>query len=248
LLFCVWALTSCHSPANKGNGQGVPKKDTVKTIAQAPPQKKATGAFVILDTVAGKDTLKVVLFRDSMIRCSINNLADTFNAARDYMHWDTSFSDYLSYNVAPILIPGEKKPKKFILNDSLVVIPLCVGNSNMQLYLLNKTKKSLKFALKNGFNVFYSSSFYSYVDLKHNTIINYADRIYIARGPGEDHWVFPVFRYKIAHKHIVEINSSAVYFKEFERLDMENTDDIRTFFNNIVHHFNWKIPANYVPY
>ena len=70
---------------------------------------------MILDTVAGKDTLKVVLFRDSMIRCSINNLADTFNAARDYMHWDTSFSDYLSYNVAPILIPGEKKPKKFIL-------------------------------------------------------------------------------------------------------------------------------------
>ena len=42
LLFCVWALTSCHSPANKGNGQGVQKKDTVKTIAQAPPQKKAT--------------------------------------------------------------------------------------------------------------------------------------------------------------------------------------------------------------
>ena len=205
LLFCVVALTSCHSPANKGNGQGGAKKDTVKTIAQAPPPNKATSTFVILDTVAGRDTIKVVLYRDSMIRCSINNLSDTFNAARDYMHWDTSYSNLINEEVAPILIPRKKKPAKFILNDSLFIFPLFNENFRTKLYLVNRTKTSLKFA-ENGLAGSYSSSYYIYVDLKKNIIytlsaIDYSDSS--GTNPKKPHFPYEFDRYKIFGKHLV---------------------------------------------
>ena len=255
LLFCVWALTSCHSPANKGNGQGVPKKDTVKTIAQAPPQKKATGAFVILDTVAGKDTLKVVLFRDSMIRCSINNLADTFNAGPLNLYWDTS--SFKNGNLAPsIIVPGYKKPRGFILNDSLLLITVPSWRGNMALFLLNRTKTSLRFTKRNKDNPIFHTPYYIYVDMKNNISIDHdGGKVYDDEDVGDygqEHGRFLIYRYKIepfhtghtgGDKHFVQTGLVASSLKELDRMytvDDSKDSNERAFYNIIVHNENWK--------
>jgi len=245
ILLPVAVLVACHSSENKEPQQDIQKKDIVKSVIGKEASKKLPDSFLILDTIVGGDTLKVVLYDRTRLRCSLNNLSDTINIKQSGIGWDTSYSSYINDNVAPILIPGIKKPQKFILNDSLLLLPICDGNWRTLLYLLNITKSSLKFSGEDVVYTLLTSSYYIYVDLKNNTIINYADRIYIdtvINGISRQIRRYPIFRYKIINKKIVQINSAISYFKEFNQLEMDNNKQkhVRTFYNTIVQRENWK--------
>ena len=234
------AMASCHSSVSKQALQNIEKKDTAKAISQ-----QVSVSYMALDTIVDRDTIKVVLYGNTRIRCSINKLSDTINIAQSGINWDTSSESYINDDVMPILIPNEKKPVKFILNDSLLLLPICDGNARTLLYLLNRTKTSLKFSGQDMAYSLLTSSYYIYIDLKHNTIINYADEIYLdtlVNGIEEQIRRYPIFRYKIEHKRIVQINSAVCYFKEFEQLDMKDNElkDVQTFYNIILHHEDWE--------
>ena len=243
LIFVTFFFASCNYYRDKGDVQKVTKKDSVKAIVKAEPEKKVMGTYLIIDTIAGKDTIKVVLYNSTMIKCSVNSFSDTINVVQNGINWDTSYSEYSKNEEAPILIPGIIKPQKFISNDSLLLIPVCDGNFRTQLYMINRKRNGIKFSGHDVVYTLFTSSHFIYIDLNHNVILNYADKIYIdtlVNGVEEEISRYPIFKYKIEHKQIVQTNSAISYFKQFDKLDMEKLNDIRAFYDIILQKENWK--------
>jgi hypothetical protein len=248
LLLCVVALTSCHSSANKGTGQSVQKKDPVKVVSQSAAPQKPTDTYVILDTVVKRDTIKVVLYNGTMIRCSVNQFSDTYNAASNNQQWDNLFEQYCHNNAPFIFIPNQKKPQKFILNDSLLIIPVPSSSptGGMLLFLLNRTKNSLVFSKPDDDNPVIHAPYYIYVDIKNNTIIDHDRKeIYDEEeySGDEQNGRFVVYRYKISNKHFIRSDVAASYLKQFNGADFiedSTGSHERTFYNYVASHENWK--------
>ena len=146
---------------------------------------------------------------------------------------------------APVIVSGENKPVKFILNDSLLIIPMSCGYMRMdgavQLYLLNRTKTSIRFA--QGKNPITQYPFYMYVDLKRNAIINYYyHEIYDDEANADDGQKgrFLINRYKISNKQFVKTDEVASYYPKFEKVDLDSLPNLIAFYNAIVNKENWK--------
>ena len=245
LFGCGVAFAGCHSSADKRSVLKIQKRDTVKVITES--KKKAPDRYVILDTVAGKDTIRVVLYNNTMIKCTLNNLSDTYNAANEYQYWDTSYANYSKYNVAPIIVPGKRNPVKFILNDTMLLMSIESSNTTggMMLFLLSKTKNSLKFASEDSANPIILRPFYIYVDIRNNIIIDHDYReIYddYDHAGDEEYGRYLIYRFRIVKKRFIQTDLDASFFNGFEKLDMEDNPigDSRTFYNIILKNENWK--------
>lgn len=240
----VVAMASCHSPT---------KKEAVQTVANPAPvviQKESTpivntptaspGTYVILDTIIRRDTLKVVLYDKTMIRCSFNRLSAVLDARSEVRAWDSS------YAICNCMLPPNKwKPVNLIMNDSLLIISTTCGYMAMDgathIYLLYRTKKSLKFA--KGKNPIAQYPCTMYVDLKNNTIMGYYyHEIYDDEpdaGEGQyGRWL--VGRYKIINRSFVFMGTAAVYYPQYDEVDLDNDSTLRPFYKTVIQKENWK--------
>ena len=247
------AIASCNYTARKNAVQDQSKKDSAKPVIKAETMKGAFPTFVVLDTVVGTDTIKFTMYSDSLVRCSVNRLCDSCNCGGRFEHWDSSFGDY-----GLIMVPDKKKLQKFILNDSILIVPVSFGfmrmNGGVALFLINRTKHSLKFADANKHNPIRTGSSNAYIDLKNNQIINYYyTPEYDNVDAGEcnlDHPRYLVYRYKIAavksipggQRHFIQTDEVAASSKELDKVEVFIGEDSidRVFYTWLVRKENWK--------
>lgn len=252
----VLMAAGCHSPVKKEEGKVAAKPAPVVTqkeparIEQTP--SALPGTYVSLDTVVHHDTIKVVLYNNTMIKCSLNRLSDTYNAAQNSEDWehnrDFPGQDNIPNRVDAILVPGIKKPQKFILNDSLLIIPVASSftTGGILLFVLERTKKKLSFPKGDKANPIIQGPEYIYVDLKKNVIIGHdGNEIYDDEenaGDGEP-GRFLIYRYKISNRHFVLTDVVASYIKQFDEglLTVDTVGSYeRAFYNFIIKHENWQ--------
>ncbi len=238
--FSFVILVGCHCAVKKDTAQGLQKKEAVKYAVHKEAPQKSYPIFDVFDTIIKKDTIKVVLYNQTMIKCSLNQLYDTFNAEHEGIGWDTQYYSY--HNIAPILVPGEKKPENCLLNDSIMIIPICNWRGNTILFLLNRTNKSLKFAKGNGTNPIYEGSYYIYVDLKNNIIIGHGMRSMYDNSNGITVWTpYKISRYRIEYKHFVRTDLDTSSYKELVNADgIEFYKGAMKFYNIVLHHISWE--------
>ena len=253
LLCCAAIVSSWQFSSGKKGGQ---QNDT--TIAQVAPRKVSVittradedgdadpyETFVVLDTIVGRDTVRFVLFDDSLISCSINNLRDTFNSGGKLAHWDSSFA-----NKGLIMVPGRKRRQELILNDSILIVPVHYGfmsfSEGVALFLLNRTRASLKFARGDENNPIRFGSHFPYVDIKGNQVIScYYRQMYNdqdAGNGGDEHGRYELYRFRIEHKQFVKTNYAVSCSKELERVPMYDPEDsdLMAFYTLIAQHEDW---------
>ncbi len=245
LLSIAVTIASCHNSTGKVT---VPdsraKKDSLKAVEKTETHKGPFPTFVILDTVVGSDTMKFTMYGDSLVKCSINRLSDTSNCGGHFEHWDSSFGDY-----GLIIVPDKMKLQKFILNDSILIVPVSYGFMRMSggvaLFLLNRTKYSLKFAPVNTDNPCRIGSECPYVDIKSNQIIDYYyHAIYNDEdygNGGDEHGRYMTFRSRIKNKQFVQADEIAASSKEIEKLELfdPGNSDLIAYYTLLAHHEDW---------
>jgi hypothetical protein len=241
LLVYAVALISCHSSAPKAAVQSVQKKDTVKAVVQKADKKEAPHFLITIDTIVNKDTLKVVWCENGLIKCSLNQLLDSI--INPNVSWDIRDAiSQLDGGLDRILVPYNRKPRKFILNDEVVLISLVDWKGRANLFILNRTKTSLKFAKEDDCNPICKESTYIYVDLKHNIIINHGGQDKYEHGKYSDagndassnspYWIY---RYQITNRHFVQTKLDTLFFKEFLKIDVNDCNGAQIFYNIIAH-------------
>ena len=241
---CSLFLVCCNSQVNKQQHSFT--NSSSQTIVKDSSKQRLPVNWVALDTIVGKDTIKMVIYGDTIIKCSLNQLADTlYNHYIITGSWDKKDIDAgaLQSNTDKlILVPGSKKPRQFILNDTMLIISICDWKGRALLYLLNRTPNSICFAKKSEKNPVGAEGYYVYVDIKNDVIIDYGDRIHPGgdNGDGNIYAPYKIERFRIKNRRFVYSDCDTSFYKQFLKLDMDSLKDVRTFYEIIAHKENWK--------
>ncbi len=252
---CGIILAGCHSPTPKQELKTIQKKDsikpvvqkmdTVKPIAQEGDSDTDGPIYVMIDTIVNHDTINVTLYNDTMISCSINRLADTLNGAHIIRgSWDESFANYRA-----IYTPNRFSPVNFILNDTMFLFTIGYGYTDwdcgISLFLLHRTKKSLKFVKRDKDNPISRETDDLYIDLKKNEILeDFNHEISDYEDAGEfdgEYGRYIVERYKIQNGKFVQTDYVALSFPEFRYFYFGDGNDTTywTFYHTISMRENW---------
>jgi hypothetical protein len=140
-------IASCHSSAPKVTVQSIQKKDTVNGLLHTQKDSNTIQVVEVLDTIIKKDTIKISRNSKGVLKCSINSLSDTF--LWKGTEWKPKFDWDFKSEAYNIITPDGKRSRILIENDSLLLFSQTDAdeyNLFTVLFLVNRTKTSLKFA------------------------------------------------------------------------------------------------------
>ncbi|HTA27973.1 MAG TPA: hypothetical protein VK809_09295 [Bacteroidia bacterium] len=239
------ALIGCQQGKKKATEKSV-KADSGNVFVK-PQDKNTDSHFLIpIDTIIGKDTIKVKWYQNGLVCCSLNSMSDTITNTD--VKWDPVDFKYLKEEgLKRIILQGEQVPLNLVMSDKIIIINLVDWKGRAVLFLLNRTINEIKFTKQDEFNPIAEESGYVYVDLKNGVILDHGRQDNYDHGKnadaGDDKWEgspYWIYRFKIKDNRFVQTDLDTSFFKEFLKLDLGSMEDNRTFYTILLKKENWQ--------